>query len=66
MTPIEIKALRQRLGDTQEDFARRLGITLKTAWNWEAGASSPRSRAHTDRLAQVERLAPKEMAGAEA
>jgi DNA-binding transcriptional regulator YiaG len=38
---IDIKALRLRLGLTQEDVARQLGLALSTVAKWEQGVSSP-------------------------
>jgi DNA-binding transcriptional regulator YiaG len=38
---IDIKALRLRLGLTQEDVARRLGLALSTVCKWEQGVTSP-------------------------
>ncbi len=37
-----IRALRQKLGQTQADMARTLGTTLRTYDRWEAGDSIPR------------------------
>jgi len=39
--PAKIKALRQRLGDTQEQFAQRLGIAFTTVNKWENNKSKP-------------------------
>jgi len=36
-----IKALRLKMGLTQEDFAHRLGVTLPTVSRWEHGKSKP-------------------------
>jgi DNA-binding transcriptional regulator YiaG len=36
-----IRDLRNRLGLTQEDFARALGITVSTVNRWEKGHSIP-------------------------
>jgi DNA-binding transcriptional regulator YiaG len=43
---IDIKALRLRLGLTQEDVARRLGLALSTVCKWEQGVTSPSRLAH--------------------
>lgn len=37
----EIKALRKRLGLTQDLFAQRLGTTQPTIAKWETGVSKP-------------------------
>lgn len=36
-----MKALRERLGYTQEQFAHFLGVSLRTVTRWEAGQSEP-------------------------
>src|ERR1043166_2140772 len=36
-----VRALRQRLGMTQEEFARRLQVTLSTVNRWENGHAAP-------------------------
>jgi len=53
--PIDIKAIRLKLGFTQEDLARKLGLALSTVSKWEQGIFSP------SRLARekIERLAKK-------
>jgi DNA-binding transcriptional regulator YiaG len=38
---MDIKALRLRLGLTQEDVARQLGLALSTVSKWEQGITSP-------------------------
>jgi len=38
---IDIKALRLRLGLTQEDVARQLGLALSTVSKWEQGITNP-------------------------
>ena len=35
VTPETIRALRNKLRQTQEQFATRLGVTLNTIRNWE-------------------------------
>ncbi len=39
--PIDIKSIRLGLGFTQEDLARRLGVTLSTVSKREQGLFSP-------------------------
>jgi len=41
MTPEEIKALRQALGDTLEQLAHRLGVTYSSVARWERGHQVP-------------------------
>src|SRR4051812_11042567 len=38
---IDVRALRQRLGMTQEVFAARYGLTLARLRDWEQGRSAP-------------------------
>jgi DNA-binding transcriptional regulator YiaG len=38
---IDIKAFRLRLGLTQEDVARQLGLALSTVSKWEQGVTTP-------------------------
>ena len=40
-----VRALRVRLGDSQEQFADRLGTRQQTVSEWERGASAPRRMA---------------------
>ncbi len=46
-----IRGLRDRLGDSQEAFASRLGTRQQTVSEWERGASRPRRMAR--RLLQL-------------
>lgn len=39
--PIDVKALRARLGVSQEDFAGRYGLDVATVRNWEQGRTRP-------------------------
>ena len=41
MTPVEIKNIRQNLMISQEDFARKIGVTISTIHRWEKGKSKP-------------------------
>jgi DNA-binding transcriptional regulator YiaG len=54
--PIDIKAIRLKLGFTQEDLARKLELTLSTVSKWEQRLFSP------SRLARekIEKLLKKE------
>jgi putative transcriptional regulator len=52
MAPEEIKALRERLGFTQEELAQKLGVSVRTVSRWETGDKSPSRLAR----AQLERL----------
>lgn len=37
MTPRELKALRAKLGISQQALADQLGVHIMTVWRWEAG-----------------------------
>jgi len=39
--PVDIKSIRLRLGFTQEDLARKLGLALSTVSKWDQGVTSP-------------------------
>jgi putative transcriptional regulator len=40
-TKIDVRAMRQKLGMTQEVFAARYGLTLARLRDWEQGRSAP-------------------------
>ncbi len=44
LTPSEIAGLRRKLGLTQTEFAKRLGVSQMTVCNWEKGKSAPREK----------------------
>ncbi len=52
--PVDIKGIRLKLGFTQEDFARKLGLTLSTVSKWEQGLFSP-SRLAREKLEKLVR-----------
>jgi DNA-binding transcriptional regulator YiaG len=39
--PVDIKSIRAKLGFTQEDLAKTLGLALSTVSKWEQGVTSP-------------------------
>ena len=41
MNDLDIKKIRIELGMTQADFAKRLGISIRTVQNWESGGAIP-------------------------
>jgi DNA-binding transcriptional regulator YiaG len=49
MNSIEIKELRKKINLTQEQFARKVGVTLLTVSKWEGEKSKPSPMA-IDRL----------------
>lgn len=42
MTPAEVRALRVRMGLSQEAFAKRLGVSVNTVTRWERGVMRPK------------------------
>lgn len=40
---VTIKAARVNANLTQADFAKKIGVGVKTVQNWETGSSSPRA-----------------------
>jgi putative transcriptional regulator len=45
MTPTEIKALRQKLGHTQQALADIIGVSVRTLQKWEQGERQCRGAA---------------------
>lgn len=39
MTGLEVRAIREARGETQLQFAERLGVAEHTVWRWENGRS---------------------------
>ena len=48
---MDVKAIRLRLGKSQSEFARMIGVSISTLQNWEQGRRRPEgpARALTDR-----------------
>src|SRR5262245_64023061 len=38
---VDVKAIRQRLGQSQTEFARMIGVSVATLQNWEQGRRKP-------------------------
>jgi DNA-binding transcriptional regulator YiaG len=38
---MNIKELREALGESQSEFAKHIGISRMTVWRWETGKSDP-------------------------
>ena len=38
---VDVKAIRQRLGKSQEEFAYMIGVSVSTLQNWEQGRRQP-------------------------
>lgn len=60
--PINVSALRQRMGMTQEQFAARFGFSVATLRHWERGDRTPRGAALV--LLNVINRAPKAVSAA--
>ena len=43
----DVRAIRERMGMNQTDFARTFGITVDTLRNWEQGRRNPQGTART-------------------
>jgi putative transcriptional regulator len=43
--PADIKAIRDKLGKSQSEFALMIGVSVATLQNWEQGRRSPRGPA---------------------
>ncbi len=39
--PVDVRAIRQRLGKSQTEFARMIGVSVSTLQNWEQGRRRP-------------------------
>jgi putative transcriptional regulator len=39
--PVDVKAIRARLGQSQSEFARMIGVSVATLQNWEQGRRRP-------------------------
>lgn len=40
-SPVDVKAIRERLGQSQAEFARMIGVSVATLRNWEQGRRRP-------------------------
>jgi len=40
-SPLDVKAIRARLGKSQAEFARMIGVSVATLQNWEQGRRRP-------------------------
>ena len=49
----EIKFIRERLEMTQEEFARKIGVTVTTISRWERGDCKPKSRVVIEKLKRL-------------
>jgi putative transcriptional regulator len=60
--PVDVKAVRQRLGKSQAEFARMIGISVATLRNWEQGRRRPEGPARA--LLKVAAMNPEAVAAA--
>lgn len=44
MNEVEVKEIREKMGLSQERFAKLLGVTARTVQNWEAGGVIPQPK----------------------
>ena len=40
-SPLDIKAIRSKLGKSQQEFAFMIGVSISTLQNWEQGRRTP-------------------------
>lgn len=52
----DIKIIREKLGMTQEEFARKIGVTITTISRWERGDCLPKSRVVIEKLKRFKNL----------
>ncbi|HMF10862.1 MAG TPA: NadS family protein [Gemmataceae bacterium] len=60
--PVDVKAVRRRLGMSQSEFARMIGVSVATLQNWEQGRRHPDGPARA--LLRVAAANPKAVAEA--
>jgi putative transcriptional regulator len=60
--PVDVKAIRQRLGKSQTEFARMIGVSVATLRNWEQGRRRPEGPARA--LLKVAAVNPEAVAAA--
>jgi putative transcriptional regulator len=59
---VDVKAIRRRLGQSQAEFARMIGVSVSTLHNWEQGRRRPEGPARA--LLRVAATYPDEVAAA--
>lgn len=60
--PVDVKAIRRRLGKSQAEFARLIGVSVATLQNWEQGRRQPEGPARA--LLRVAAVNPEVVAAA--
>jgi putative transcriptional regulator len=61
-SPVDVKAVRRRLGKSQSEFARMIGVSVATLQNWEQGRRFPEGPARA--LLRVAAANPEAVAAA--
>ena len=41
LSTVDVKGLREKIGLTQNEFSRMIGVSIKTLQNWEQGRREP-------------------------
>ena len=62
LAPVNVKAVRRRLGKSQSEFARMIGVSISTLQNWEQGRRRPDGPARA--LLRVAAVHPEAVAAA--
>ncbi|MFO0844186.1 MAG: NadS family protein [Gemmataceae bacterium] len=62
ITPVDVKAIRERLGKSQAEFAHMIGVGVATLQDWEQGRSLPEGPARA--LLRVAAKSPEAVAAA--
>jgi putative transcriptional regulator len=60
--PVDVKAVRRRLGKSQSEFAQMIGVSVSTLQNWEQGRRRPEGPARA--LLRVAAANPEAVAAA--
>jgi putative transcriptional regulator len=60
--PVDVKAVRRRLGKSQSEFAHMIGVSVSTLQNWEQGRRRPEGPARA--LLRVAAANPEAVAAA--
>jgi putative transcriptional regulator len=62
VAPVDVKAIRRRIGKSQSEFARMIGVSVATLQNWEQGRRRPEGPARA--LLKVAAVNPEAVAAA--
>ena len=62
LAPVNVKTIRRRLGKSQSEFARMIGVSVSTLQNWEQGRRRPDGPARA--LLRVAAVHPEAVAAA--